>query len=173
MKKLILLSSFLMSVTALSQDHFAGLTNSSRVGILTTSINPAELANMSNKFEVNVVGVSFNVANNKIGFSDLTSNKDIEKLLFNGNEPVNLRIDAEVYGLGFAIKHKSWALAITSKINGKLDAVDVDRLQMVADATGQTLESIQNGIQKSGLDKVKLDPFTIIYRFSFLAQLLL
>lgn len=41
----------------------------------------------------------------------------------------------------------------------EFDAVDVDRLQMVADATGQTLESIQNGIQKSGLDKVKLDPF--------------
>jgi hypothetical protein len=126
MKKLILLSAFLISVNAFSQDHFAGLTNSSRVGILTTSINPAELANMSNKFEINVVGVSFNVANNKIGFSDLTSDKDIETLLFNGNEPVNLRIDAEAYGLGFAIKHKSWALAITSKINGKLDAVDID-----------------------------------------------
>jgi hypothetical protein len=41
----------------------------------------------------------------------------------------------------------------------EFDAVDIDRLQMVADATGQTLESIQNGIQKSGLDKVKLDPF--------------
>jgi hypothetical protein len=41
----------------------------------------------------------------------------------------------------------------------EFDPVDIDRLQMVADATGQTLESIQNGIQKGGLDKVKLDPF--------------
>jgi hypothetical protein len=39
------------------------------------------------------------------------------------------------------------------------DPVDVDRLQMVADATGQSLDSIMNGIQKSGLDKVKLNPF--------------
>jgi len=41
----------------------------------------------------------------------------------------------------------------------EFDPVDVDRLQMVADATGQTLDSVMNGIQKSGLDKVKLDPF--------------
>jgi len=41
----------------------------------------------------------------------------------------------------------------------EFDPVDVDRLQMVADATGMTLDNVMNGIQKSGLDKVKLDPF--------------
>jgi hypothetical protein len=41
----------------------------------------------------------------------------------------------------------------------EFDPVDVERLQMVADATGQTLDSVMNGIQKGGLDKVKLDPF--------------
>ena len=41
----------------------------------------------------------------------------------------------------------------------EFDAVDIDRLQMVADATNQTLDTVMNGIQKSGLDKVKLDPF--------------
>lgn len=41
----------------------------------------------------------------------------------------------------------------------EFDPVDVDRLQMVADATGQSLDSIMNGIQKSGLDKQKLEPF--------------
>lgn len=126
MKNLMLFALSLMAFSSYSQDHFAGLTNSSRVGILSTSINPCELANMSNKFEVNIIGFSINAANNKIGFSDLTSDKDIETLLFKGDEPVNLRVNAEAYGLGFAIKHKSWALAITSKINGKLDAVDID-----------------------------------------------
>lgn len=42
----------------------------------------------------------------------------------------------------------------------EFDPVDVDRLQMVADATGQTLDSVMNGIQKSGLDKQKLEPFS-------------
>ena len=41
----------------------------------------------------------------------------------------------------------------------EFDAVDMERLQMVADATNQTLDNVMNGIQKSGLDKVKLDPF--------------
>jgi hypothetical protein len=41
----------------------------------------------------------------------------------------------------------------------EFDAVDIERLQMVADATDQTLDNVMNGIQKSGLDKVKLDPF--------------
>lgn len=42
----------------------------------------------------------------------------------------------------------------------EFDPVDVDRLQMVADATGQSLDNIMNGIQKSGLDKEKLEPFS-------------
>ncbi len=109
-----------------SQDHFAGLSTSSRVGIMSTSINPAELANMSNKFEINLVGLSVNVSNNKVGYSDLFSDTDFETLLFKGNEPVNLRATTEIYGLGVAMKYKKWGLAITSKANGRLDVIDVD-----------------------------------------------
>lgn len=126
MKKLSLIFIALISLNCFSQEHFAGLTNSSRVGILSTSINPAELANMSNKFEVNIIGTSFNVSNNKIGYSDLFSNADLGSLLFKGNDPVNMRVDAEIYGLGIAMKYHKWGLAITSKANGKLDIVDVD-----------------------------------------------
>lgn len=126
MRKIGLLFIILLAISGHAQDHFAGLSSSSRVGIINTSINPAELANMSNKFEVNVVGFSVNVANNKIGYSDLTSDTDIETLLFKGNDPVNLRANAEIYGIGFALKYKKWGLAITSKANGRLDIVDVD-----------------------------------------------
>jgi hypothetical protein len=126
MKKLNLIVIALIAYSGFSQDHFAGLNTSSRVGIMSTSINPAELTNMSNRFEVNVIGSSFNIANNKIGFSDLSSNNSLESLLFKGTDPVNMRIDAEVYGLGLAMKYKKWAFAITSKAHGKLDAIDVD-----------------------------------------------
>jgi hypothetical protein len=37
-----------------------------RVGILNTNVNPAELANLSKKFEINFYGLSFDVSNNKI-----------------------------------------------------------------------------------------------------------
>jgi len=46
-----------------------------------------------------------------------------------------------------------------NKETGELefDAVDSDRLQMVADATGQTVDSIQKGLQKAAADNAKLD----------------
>jgi hypothetical protein len=126
MKKLNLILLALISYSGFSQDHFAGLNTSSRVGILNTSINPAELSNMSKRFEVNIVGLSLNVANNKIGYSDLMSDTDLESLLFRGNDPVNMRVDTEIYGLGLAMKYKKWGFAITSKAHGKLDIIDVD-----------------------------------------------
>lgn len=48
-----------------------------------------------------------------------------------------------------------------NKETGKIefDAVDRDRLQMVADATGQTLDNVMNGIQKSKMDADKIKPF--------------
>jgi hypothetical protein len=126
MKKLSLFILILTAYYGNCQDHFAGLNTSSRVGILNTSINPAELSNMSKRFEVNIFGMSLNVANNKIGYSDLTSGADLESILFKGNDPVNMRVDTEIYGLGLAMKYKKWGFAITSKAHGKLDVVDVD-----------------------------------------------
>lgn len=41
----------------------------------------------------------------------------------------------------------------------EFDAVDVDRLQMVADATGQTLDSVQNMIQSNAEQAKKTDMF--------------
>ena len=48
-----------------------------------------------------------------------------------------------------------------SKETGKFefDPVDVDRLQMVSDATGQSMESLQNMIQKQAEDNEKLNLF--------------
>lgn len=47
------------------------------------------------------------------------------------------------------------------KETGKMvfDPVDVDRLQMVADATGQSMESLQNMISTNAQDMQKLSPF--------------
>lgn len=126
MKKSIFATILLATICGYSQEHFTGLTTSNRVGILNTGINPAELNNMSNRFEVNIFGGSFNVANNKIGFSDLTSDTDFEELIFKGNEPVNARFDMEVYGLGVAVKYKKWAFGLSTKATGKLDLVDID-----------------------------------------------
>ncbi len=126
MSRKIYLLFVLISFNIYSQEHFTGLNNSSRVGLISTNLNPAELSNIYNKFEVNGFGLSINVANNIVGFSDLTSDTDIEELIFAGNQTVNMRVDTQIYGLGLALKLKKWSFGLTTKINGKLDVVDID-----------------------------------------------
>jgi len=126
MKKLLSLLLLISSTIAFSQEHYSGISTSNRVGILNTTINPAELTNLSKKFEVNIYGISFNVANNKIGFSDFNSDKDFEELLFQGSSPVNARIDTDIMGPGFAMRLGKWGFAFTTKAYAKFDMVDID-----------------------------------------------
>ena len=126
MKKLLLIICTLYVSASFAQDHFSGINTSSRVGILNGSLNPAEFANLSKKFEVNVFGVSFNVANNKIGFSDLNSNNNLENLIFTGTEPVNMRLDGEILGPGVAMKWMKWGFAVTTKAHANFNVIDVD-----------------------------------------------
>jgi hypothetical protein len=116
----------LLGLSAIAQDHFSGISTSSRVGILNGDMNPAEFAQLSRKFEVNIYGFSFNVANNKIGFSDLNSNTNLEDLIFTGTDPVNMRFDARLIGPSLAIRLKNWGFGLTTKANVKFDVVDVD-----------------------------------------------
>ena len=63
---------------------------------------------------------------NKIGFNDLTSNTNLEELIFKGNEPVNMRFDGTILGPSVAMKWMKWGFGITTKANVKFDIVDVD-----------------------------------------------
>jgi hypothetical protein len=126
MKKTLFTLCLLVGFSASAQDQFSGISTSNRVGILNGAINPAEFANLSNKFEINFYGLSFDVSNNKIGFNDLTSDTNLEDLIFNGTESVNLRIDGQILGPSFAMKWRKWGFGITTKANIKFDVVDVD-----------------------------------------------
>ncbi|MBM6500140.1 hypothetical protein [Flavobacterium macrobrachii] len=126
MKKIFVVALSLFCHFTFAQEHFSGISTSNRVGILNVNINPAELTNLSKKFEVNIFGLSVNVANDKLAFSDFNSDTDFEELLFSGTSPVNARVDAEINGLGFAMRWKKWGLAITSKAYAKFDLVDID-----------------------------------------------
>lgn len=125
MKKIILTFSLLFGLGAIAQDQFSGISTSNRVGILNGVINPAEFANLSKKFEVNLVGFSFDVSNNKVGFSDLTDD-NLEELIFTGNEPVDMRFDGTIIGPSFAMKWFKWGFAVTTQAHAKFDMVDVD-----------------------------------------------
>jgi len=126
MKKVFSLLGLLIGMSAMAQDHFAGISTSSRVGILNGDLNPAEFVHLTNRFEVNIYGMSFNVANNKIGFSDLNSSTNLENLIFTGTEPVNMRFDGEIMGPGFAMRWMKWGFGISTKAHANFNIIDVD-----------------------------------------------
>ena len=126
MKTLPLWLILLAAVPAFAQGHFSGITTSQRVGLMNASINPAELTNLTSKYEIQVVGASMLVSNNKIGFSDLTGGEDFEDLIFRGDEAVNMRIDGAVVLPGFAMRHGKWSFGLATKAYAKMDLVDVD-----------------------------------------------
>ncbi|MDN3677472.1 hypothetical protein QWY90_09085 [Flavobacterium paronense] len=126
MKKIIVTSFLLFGFITFAQEHFSGISTSNRVGILNGVLNPAEFSSLSKKFEINFYGLSFDVSNNKIGFKDLTSNTNLEDLLFTGTAPVNMRVDATIIGPSFAMRWMKWGFGLTTKANVKFDMVDVD-----------------------------------------------
>lgn len=129
MKKPLLFIFTLLSTGLYAQEHFSGITTSRRTGIMNASVNPAELSNLKNKYEVNVIGMSVNVSNNKISIGDLTGDDDFEDILFSGSEPVNMNVDVEIQGPGFAFKIdklEKWAFAVTSSAKVKANVVDVN-----------------------------------------------
>ncbi|MDI9257261.1 hypothetical protein [Flavobacterium sedimenticola] len=126
MKKIILIFMAVSGLSATAQEHFSGISTSNRVGVLNGNLNPAELVNLSKKFEVTIYGLSFNVSNNKIGFSDFNSDTDFDQLIFQGTEPVNARIDAEIMGPSLGLRWQKWGFAITTKAYAKFDMVDID-----------------------------------------------
>ena len=126
MKKIIIFSLIIFTSNLIAQDHFTGVTTSSRVGILNVGINPAELPNLAKKFEVNIYGLSLNFSNNIIGINDLDSDTDFENLLFKGDRIVNASADIEYSGPGVAMKWKKWGFGISSKGHIKFDLVDID-----------------------------------------------
>lgn len=114
------------AMSSFAQEHFVGVNTSSRTGIINASMNPAELANLSRKYEVNISGLSFNFSNNIVSLSDLDGDTDLEDLIFDGNSTVNANFDAEFSFPGFAMKWKQWGFAITSKGYVKASLIDVD-----------------------------------------------
>lgn len=144
MKKITLLLCFLFFIPTFAQDHFSGITTSKRVGILNASLNPSELSNLDSKFEVQLMSFSLNVANNKIGFSDIADGNNLEKLVFNGTGPVSFNVDADFLLPGVAFKLLNWGFAVTTAGHIKTNVADFD--PTVGDAfINGALNSITSG----------------------------
>lgn len=143
MKKTFFLA-LLVSVAGYSQDHFSGITTSKRVGILNIGLNPSELSNLKNHFEVQLFSTSLNTSNNKIGFNDILNGNNLDNIIFKGSDPVNFSVDTEIQGPGFAIKLLNWGFAISSKGYIKGNIIDVDS-NLGSALTNSVLSSVNTG----------------------------
>jgi hypothetical protein len=123
--KAILMMSLLICAGASAQDHFSGINTSQRVGMQNISMNPAELANLRSKYEVQLLALSVNASNNKVGFGDIGED-NFEELLFAGSEAADLRFDAEFNGPAFAFRLEKWGFGIATKAHAKLSLIDID-----------------------------------------------
>ena len=145
MKRLLLTFCSLAFISVSAQDHFSGISTSKRVGILNVGMNPSELSNLKSKFEVQIFAVSANVSNDKISLKDLNSDANIEDLIFKGNKPVNLNIDTEILGPGFAMKLSKWGFAVTTKGYIKANIIDVDT-NLGSALANSTINSSTSGV---------------------------
>ena len=144
MKKITLILCSLFFIPTFAQDHFSGITTSKRVGILNASLNPSELSNLDSKFEVQLMSFSLNVANNKIGFSDIANGNNLENSIFDSAGPVSFNVDADFLLPGVAFKLLNWGFAVTTAGHIKTNVTDFD-------------PTVGNAF-KNNLDNIGIDP---------------
>jgi hypothetical protein len=144
MKKLTCLVLFLVAQLVQAQEHFAGISTSKRVGIINLEVNPSELANLNNHFEIQLFSSSMNVANNKVGFNDLTDDTNTEDLLLSGTKPINFNFSNEIIGPGVAVRLLKWRFAVTSKVNIKAGVLNVSPV-LASYLTGSDVQELPMG----------------------------
>lgn len=124
MRKITFVALALLTLNAYSQEHFSGITTSKRVGILNGHVNPSEFANLSSKYEVQLLTFSVNVSNNKLGFDDL-SGDDFDTKIFDGKESVDFDLSAAIFGPSFGMKYKKWGFGVSTKAFIKASIIDL------------------------------------------------
>lgn len=125
MRQLFLLL-MVIPLTATAQQHFSGMTTSSRTGMLNGGINPAEFANVPYKYTIHIISPSFVASSNKVGLRDFMNGEDIGDALFEGSDNTDLKIDGEIAGPGIAYRFNKWTAALSTRAFARLDVLDVD-----------------------------------------------
>jgi hypothetical protein len=135
MKKTLLLASCIAGMLPnlmQSQISFQGIKTSQRAGVMSTLLNPAELAQMPQKVDVHLIGFDINMNNSLVPLT--TSNLDQfdkpEKLFFEkytSDKPFNARIGIDLMGpsVAFAL-NKNTTLALTTRVRTAVSINDLD-----------------------------------------------
>ena len=143
MKKLFLIITLGgASLQFCAQNSFNAIKTSSRGGILTTLVNPADLAGMPQKFDLNLIGFDLNVSNNTLNFtsSELGKTDDLKDRFLNSVAPggFTMRVNADIVGPSLAIalnKKTTVGLITRGRVFVAMNNIDVALGKSIIDGT--------------------------------------
>jgi hypothetical protein len=135
MKKIFLIFGIgTMSLASFAQGSFNAIKTSQRAGILSTLINPAEMAGMPQKVDIHLFGMDVNVNNSLVSLSSTNTSKfDNPKELFFGNKsdgkPFNATIGIDILGPGVAYavnKKTTFGLMTRARVMFTMNDIDLN-----------------------------------------------
>ncbi len=140
----------IINVMSYAQSTFIGINTSQHAGILSTLINPAEIAGMQQKIDIQLFAMDFNVNNNLISLSTRNTDKfDNPKELFFGSKtngkPFNAFIGIDVLGPGLAYAiNKKTTFGIVTRARVMFTINDID-LNLGKSVLNTSITDIDNG----------------------------
>lgn len=128
MRKVLVIWCFTVFIgVSQAQQPFLGVQNSTRKGMISSLMNPAEINNLSKKVEVNVFSFQAGLSNNVLSFGDVVNGNDLLDLTFNESEgPINFRMDLSFLGPSIGFRVKKWSFGLATQAFVKADFVDLD-----------------------------------------------
>lgn len=147
MKKVLLIIGIgFLQLNLSAQNSFNAIKTSNRGGILTTLVNPADLAGMPQKFDLNVIGFDVNLSNNLLNLtsSEAGNSDDLEKRILNSTSIAgfNLRFNADVVGPSIAIalnKKTTVGIITRGRVFAAMNNVDVALAKSIIDGSASNI----------------------------------
>jgi len=127
-KSTLILLFLLIANSLFAQNSFIGIQNSQRKSMHSVGMNPAEINNLTRKFELNIFSIQGSLSNNILSFQDvLNESDDLLNFVFqNADGPVNIRTSVEIMGPSIGIRFKKWSFGFTTQTFNNAHLVDFD-----------------------------------------------
>ncbi len=126
MKNNNLLIVLLFGFFAYSQMPYLGTSTSSRVGFINSTLNPAELSNLSNNIDVHLLGLNIYATNNKVTSADFLKSNLEQKLVEEpGDFSAQVGMIAQLPAVAFRIK--KWGFAVSARTEANLLVSNINR----------------------------------------------
>lgn len=126
--------------------------------------NPAELMNLEKKNEMIASNMSFQFSNNKVSSQDIFDQVNLEKKLFDANEPINMSVGMQLTSLGYAKKFKRFAVSLSSSsyTNLNLENINPELGDALINKGGNVFSILPGTIDARELQQINLMAYTDI-----------